>query len=133
MQNATAALDSPAGSIASICDDNPSLTFALAVLGAILGVVNTWHALDQRRVRVKVSPSYALAVVDGGHTAPAMFMIQVANPSTFPVTVSEIGFQLADGRHAPVIVFRPSRSEIDCLFALIGRTPFRSTSKLRLC
>jgi hypothetical protein len=35
-------------------------TIALAALGAGLGVMNTWNALSQRRVRLVVRPTYAI-------------------------------------------------------------------------
>ena len=34
--------------------------FGLAVLGAALGVLNTWHSLDQRRVSLRVRPALAI-------------------------------------------------------------------------
>jgi hypothetical protein len=61
---------------------------ALAAVGAVLGVMNTWNALSQRRVRLIVRP--ALAYFTGG--GPPMFSISVTNMSSFPLTISEVGF-----------------------------------------
>ncbi len=82
-----------------------AFTLALAVLGAVLGILNTWHSFDQRRVRLRVEPSYAIPVSSDGKHLPPMFMIQAMNLSAFPVTVAEFGFEVGR-RHAPVIIFQ---------------------------
>lgn len=64
------------------------ITFGAALLGACLGVMNTWNAINQRRVRLRVRPTHAFAVPN----AARMFCIEVINLSTFPVTISEVGF-----------------------------------------
>lgn len=66
------------------------ITLALAMLGAVLGVLNTWNAISQRRVRLRVKPAYAFAVPAGN----TMFGIEVVNLSNFAVTVTEVGFTL---------------------------------------
>ncbi len=63
------------------------ITLALAVLGAVLGVMNTWNAMSQRRLRLKVRPSHAVAIGTGANA----FCIEVVNLSTFPVTIAEVG------------------------------------------
>jgi hypothetical protein len=66
-----------------------AITLALAVLGAVLGLVNTWHSLDKSRVKLRVLPAHAIAV---GSANPALnFCIEVTNLSVFPVTVSDVG------------------------------------------
>ena len=62
----------------------------IAILGAVLGVINTLHSLDSSRVKLRVVPGH---VIPGG-TAPRGVNIYVAitNLSTFPVTVNEVGF-----------------------------------------
>jgi hypothetical protein len=69
------------------------LTLALAILGAALGVMNTWNAMSQSRVRLRVSPAHAIAMPSGAQ----MFSIEVVNLSSFPVTVADVGFSV-DGR-----------------------------------
>lgn len=64
------------------------ITFAIALLGAVLGLLNTWIAIDQRRVRLRVSPAYALTPNVIG------FSIAVTNLSAFPLTISEVGLAL---------------------------------------
>jgi len=63
-------------------------TIALAAVGAVLGIMNTWNALSQRRVRLIVRPTLAYFTTGG----PPMFSISVTNMSTFPLTISEVGF-----------------------------------------
>ena len=71
------------------------ITFGIALLGAGLGILNYWNAISQRRVRLRVRPTYALAVPAG----ETMFSIEVVNLSNFAVTITEVGFTL-DGRTA---------------------------------
>lgn len=62
-----------------------AVTLAIAVLGAVLGVINTWNTLSNRRVRLRVRPLWSI-------TATGRFVaIEVTNLSAFPVTVSDVG------------------------------------------
>ena len=62
-----------------------AVTFAIAVLGAVLGVINTWNTISNRRVKLRVRPLWAT-------TTTGVFVgIEVTNLSTFPVTVSDVG------------------------------------------
>lgn len=65
------------------------ITLALAAVGAVLGVINTWHALNNSRVKLVVRPMHAVPV--GGLNSNIAFCIEVTNLSNFPVTVSEVG------------------------------------------
>ncbi len=65
------------------------VTFAIALLGAVLGVINTWVGLSKERVKLVVTPKHAIPV--GGAPDHLEFCIEVVNLSAFPVTVSEIG------------------------------------------
>ncbi|MEH2501408.1 hypothetical protein V1290_000219 [Bradyrhizobium sp. AZCC 1578] len=64
------------------------ITVGLASIGAVLGVMNTWNALSQRRVRLVVRPAFAFPN-NGG---PPMLSISVTNFSNFPLTITEVGF-----------------------------------------
>jgi len=65
------------------------VTLSLAVLGAVLGVINTWKALDKDRVKLKVVPKRAIPF---GAAHPRLtFCIEVTNLSGFPVTIEEAG------------------------------------------
>jgi hypothetical protein len=79
------------------------LTFGIALLGAVLGVMNTWHSLRRDKVRLRVRPlsvAHPIKHYDFG--------IEVVNLSLFAVTVEEIGFTLngrsAEGRERAVIL-----------------------------
>ena len=66
-----------------------AITLAIAVLGAVLGIVNTWHNLDKTRVKLVVRPKHAIPV---GATDPNLaFCIEITNLSSFAVTVSDVG------------------------------------------
>lgn len=69
------------------------ITMSIAAVGAVLGIINTWHALDQRRVRLRVVPKLAHPFV-GGDFGPTMGCIEVVNLSAFPISITEIGFTI---------------------------------------
>ena len=71
------------------------ITFAVAVLGAVLGIINTWQGLRRDNVRLRVRPLSVVALANGAEG----FGIEVVNLSTFAVTIEEVGFTL-DGRSA---------------------------------
>lgn len=70
------------------------VTEAAAAVGAALGLMNTWNGLNQRKVRLRVRPAHAFGVPDGRH----MVSIEVINLSTFPLTITEVGFTLDNNR-----------------------------------
>jgi hypothetical protein len=95
------------------------LTFGLALLGGVLGVVNTWKALDNDRVKLLVRPANATPVGRAEMLYPRVqFCIEVINDSRFPVTVKEVGF-LHRGTKARGIVFQPLTNDA------AGSTPRR--------
>jgi len=65
------------------------ITLSIAVLGAALGLINTWHTLDRSRVKLRVRPKHAVPV--GGASPDLRFCIEVTNLSAFPVTIEEAG------------------------------------------
>jgi hypothetical protein len=64
-------------------------TLAIAVLGAVLGLVNTWHGLDKSRVKLKVVPAHAIPV--GAADPRLRFCIEITNLGAIPVTVCDVG------------------------------------------
>lgn len=66
-----------------------AITLAIAVLGAVLGIINTWHNLDKMRVKLVVRPKHAIPL--GAADPRLTFCIEVTNLSSFSVTVSEVG------------------------------------------
>ena len=65
------------------------VTFSIAVLGAVLGIINTWYNLDKNRVKLKVTPAHAIPV--GGIDERLKFCVQITNLSSFPLTISDAG------------------------------------------
>ena len=66
-----------------------SITLAIAILGAVLGIINTWRNINKDKVKLKVIPKYAI-FSDGGKE---YLCIEVINFSTFPLTIKEVGVQ----------------------------------------
>jgi hypothetical protein len=66
-----------------------AITLAIAVLGAVLGLINTWQALDKDRIKLLVRPKHAIPV--GGVDPRLTFCIEITNRSSFAVTVAEAG------------------------------------------
>ncbi len=67
-----------------------AVTLGVALLGAALGVMNTWQSLSASRVKLRVRPAFAIGVPHG----QSMFSIEVVNLSNFPITISEVGFTM---------------------------------------
>lgn len=66
-----------------------AITFAIALLGAVLGLINTWQAIDKTRVKLRVTPKHAIPV--GGMDERLNFCIEVINLSAFAVTIDDVG------------------------------------------
>jgi hypothetical protein len=95
------------------------LTLGIAVLGAALGVINTWHQLTRNRVRLKVTPRVAFmmgkdfVLTTNRHDSllhkmvadrrPARMCIEVVNLGCVPVTISDVGFVLKKGGTRQII------------------------------
>jgi len=92
-------------------------TLATAILGAVLGIINTWHQLSKDKVRLRVVPKMAfmtgpaeVMIGDRPHSmaeefrrrgTPRRLCVEVINLSAFPVTISGVGFgKTAQGRYA---------------------------------
>jgi hypothetical protein len=78
------------------------ITLAIALLGAVLGVVNTWRAIDATRLKVKVVPGYVHFV--GVGDASVGFYVAVTNLSSFPITVDNVGFLYRGTKERGVLV-----------------------------
>jgi hypothetical protein len=79
------------------------VTLPLAVLGAVLGVINTWRGLDRDRVKLKVVPKVAYPASPGLDPRPRL-CIEVTNLSTFSVTISEVGFRRRGTGHRMALI-----------------------------
>src|SRR5258708_2751573 len=82
------------------------ITIGLASVCAVLGIMNTWNALSQRRVRLVVRPTYALD--PNGLRSPKL-SISVTNHSSFPITINEVGYTGSKGarRGRRVAILQP--------------------------
>ncbi|MGH6627626.1 MAG: hypothetical protein ACRECD_13995 [Burkholderiaceae bacterium] len=66
-----------------------AVTLAIAVLGAVLGLMNTWRNWSADRLRLRVNVSMAV-LADGSQA----LCVEALNLSSFPVTVTHFGFTL---------------------------------------
>jgi hypothetical protein len=78
------------------------VTLALALLGAALGLINTWASLDKSRIKLRVRPAHAIPV--GGAPQHIGLSITITNLSAFPVTVNEVGLLLRGTNKRAAIV-----------------------------
>lgn len=72
-----------------------TITLVIAVIGAVLGIINTWRNIIKDRFRVVVRASNMFILnneVFGGGISKKGVSIDVINLSTFAITIIEIGF-----------------------------------------
>ena len=72
-----------------------AITFAIALVGAVLGILNTWRNFDRDRLKIKVRPTNLITLAttySGSDIEKRGLNVDVINQSTFPVTITEIGF-----------------------------------------
>lgn len=106
-----------------------AVTLAIALLGAALGVINTWHALDNTRVKLRVRPMQAIPV--GTTDSRFTFCIEVTNLSSFAVTVNDVGVFYEGterrGSYTPPLLFDgkgwPRRLESRTSVTVYGQPP----------
>ncbi len=70
-----------------------AVTLAIAILGAGLGILNTWQSADRDRVKLRLSPMAGYPITHGKVGREPMIGIEVINRSAFPVTIEQVGFQ----------------------------------------
>jgi hypothetical protein len=91
-----------------------AVTLSIALLGAALGLINLWRAIDRDRINLRVRP---LGYMDSlGHSGVC---IEVINLSFFPVTITQVGFDLPGGKifiHARLQQELPKRRESRAAF-----------------
>ncbi|TRD12195.1 hypothetical protein FGU71_10205 [Erythrobacter insulae] len=66
-------------------------TFAIALVGAVLGIINTWNAVADRKPNARVRFLNVRFVNEMEHLG---YSIEVTNLSSFPLTINEVGFSL---------------------------------------
>lgn len=79
------------------------VTTALAAVGAVLGVLNFWRAWERDRVRIKVNVSAGMDAAGNDH----LLLVDVRNLSSFPITVTHIGFDQIDPARRHLQIPRP--------------------------
>ena len=72
------------------------------ILGAVLGIINTWHQVNRNKIRLKVTPTHVIPV-GALANSDVNFGIGVINLSEFPVTISDVGFLLKNKQRATTI------------------------------
>lgn len=79
------------------------VTLSLAILGASLGVINTWRAFDRDQVKLSVRPKQAFPIGEFS-IGKKHLCINVLNLSTFPVVIAEIGIKYYFTKNRGVIL-----------------------------
>lgn len=116
-----------------------AVTLSIATVGAVLGLLNTWHTLETSRVKLKVMPAHAIPF--GGMDESIRFCIQVTNMSAFAVTINEVGLLLhgSDKRAAittPILIDGgswPRRLEARSSVTAYARRPEHTPSSRIRC
>ncbi len=104
-------------------DIKDGITLSIAAVGAVLGVVNTLHSFNQKRVKPRVVPKYAHLVNGGvfsrsepigrvGSLDNEEGCIEVINLSTFAVNIGQIGFtQKMDAKQIKMMIPEPMTAD----------------------
>jgi len=86
------------------------ITLGIALLGAALGVINTWVRLREDRVRLRVSAAHSILGGPFG-VSPWHLSIQVVNLSSFPVRVVEIGLEPGNTPKSKLTILSPMTAD----------------------
>lgn len=70
------------------------VTFGLALLGSVLGVLNTWRNFNRDRIKLRVRFVYGYAMGAPSQMPKRGWGVEVTNLSTFPVTIQEVGLHI---------------------------------------
>ena len=65
-------------------------TLAIALVGAVLGIMNMWRSISHDKPKIKVTPKRAFPV--GGADQRIDFSIEAVNLGAVAVTICELGF-----------------------------------------
>ena len=80
-----------------------AITLAIAILGAVLGILNTAYNISRDRIILQVKPIWIILPPTG----EKRLGIEVINLGFHPVTVSEVGFALSGGDDARMVFIDP--------------------------
>lgn len=79
------------------------ITFATAVVGAVLGIINTIYNINKDRIKLRVRPVFAYTV--GASQLKSKYIgVEIINISSFPVSINEAGFTLKGSKQRAVIL-----------------------------
>ena len=116
-------------------------TVTVAVIGAVLGIINTIYAIFKDKVKLRVIPEWAKSIT---HDEPFHIEINGMNVGFIPVTVQEVGFYTSINKKLTSITpispdtkekqYLPYRIEARSSFRIaftddIGRTPVFKMAK----
>lgn len=93
------------------------ITLGIALLGAALGLWNTWQGWRDRSVRLRLRATQAIGL---GGPAPTCLSIEVTNLSSFPITIEEVGLTVGKPRGR-----LPRRAMIPPHSIIVGSLPMR--------
>lgn len=69
------------------------VTFGLALLGAVLGVINTWRTINRDRIKLRVRFVHGMTI-NAPNFPDKLFGVEVTNLSSFPLTIAEVGMHI---------------------------------------
>lgn len=78
-------------------------TLGIAVLGAGLGIINTLRDINRDRVKLSIRPTFGYPIFNNRISDDPFLGVEVINRSTFPITVQEVGFEIAGSTKRAVI------------------------------
>jgi len=78
------------------------LTFAIACLGAVLGLINTIHSIRKDKLKAKIRPVFVHPIRSDG-VQEKFIGLDITNLSNFPISISQIGFILKGTKNRRVI------------------------------
>jgi hypothetical protein len=80
------------------------ITLGIALVGAVLGIINTWQGYDRDRVKLRVALKVAYLFGPHGVSREPQLAIEVVNRSPFPLTISQLGLEQKDSKSTLALV-----------------------------
>ncbi|QPJ61713.1 MAG: hypothetical protein G3M70_07360 [Candidatus Nitronauta litoralis] len=73
------------------------LALGIAIIGAGLGILNTWKVYDRDRIKIKVLPMSILIVNPGHIDERPRLGIKIINVGLVSATITSVGLKMKDG------------------------------------
>jgi len=86
------------------------VTLIIALVGAVLGVINTSYSIFKDKVRIKVIPKVA-DHYPNPNNRPPFLCIDVTNLGLLPVTIREVGFKIKDSSKRIMLLQNPMNQQ----------------------